>query len=209
MLLRIVMAASLVGCVAEEPDDMAPQEESQPEEPASPTPPAPMSIDVDWNHAIESGGGVDVDEIAALPLTYGGGKAVVQLKISGTVSAPGGHAMKLRINNGTGSWEYGGMKSADYDAASCGSWAASNDLLHGLICTAPGASSTSQATPWSYSMAETFEISGIPTAYTYSGGFHIEVFDNDRRIACRDIELDVTRNDELGGGSSFSNGFCE
>jgi hypothetical protein len=202
MLLRIMIAASLVGCVAEEGPEVAPMEEEPQVE--DPKPPDPMSVAVDW-----SGDGVDVDEIAALPLTYGGGQAVLQLKISGSVTSPGGHALKLRINHGTGWWEYGGMKSADYDAASCGSWQASNDLLNRLICTAPGASTTSATTTWSFSMAEKFDIDGMPDAYTYSGAFHIELFDNDRVIACRDLELDVTRNAELGGGSSFSNGPCE
>jgi hypothetical protein len=35
------------------------------------------------------------------------------------------------------------------------------------------------------------------------------VFDGDDRIDCRDLVLDVTRNAQLGGGSSFSNGPCE
>lgn len=208
MLMRILVAASLVGCATEEPVDQTP-EQPQPEQPGSPTPPVPMSVDIDWSKTVDSGGGFDVTEIAALPLSFGGGKAVLQLKLSGSVTAPGGSAMKLRINNGTGWWEYGGLKSADYESASCASWQASTDLLDALICTAPDASTTSQAATWSYSMAETFDISGTPVAYSYSGAFHIEVFDGDKRIQCRDLVLDVTRNTELGGGSSFSNAPCE
>lgn len=207
MITRILIAASLVGCAAEEPGVDEMQEQPQPEE--QPEPPAPMSVSIDWGKSIESGGGLDVTEVAVMPLSYGGGQAVLQLKLSGSVTAPGGTAMKLRINNGTGWWEYGGLKSKDFESASCGSWQASSDLLHGLICTAPGSATSSQTTTWSYSMAEKFEIEGTPDAYSYSGAFHVEIFDITDRIECRDLQLDVSRSDELGGGSSFENGPCE
>jgi len=206
MLTRILIAASLVGCVAADPDELADQPPEQPE----PQPePVPMKVSIDWDKTVDSGGGFDVNEIAVRHFSMiEGGRAVVQLVLSGSVTARGGATMKVRINRGTGSWEYGGMSSADYESGSCGGGPMSNDTLSGHICTAPaGAPTVAQTTTWQYSMAELLDIDGTADAYSYSAPFHIQIFDGASEIECRDLLLEVSRS-ELGAGASFDNGPC-
>jgi hypothetical protein len=202
MMKRILIVALFTGCVAEDPG----REMIEPP-PEQPLPPTPLSVDIDWDHTIDSGGDFDVKEVSVKPISFGGGKAVVQLSLRGYVTGISGQTMKLQINHGTGSWEYAGLKSSDYTSGSCGSWQMGQNLLFGHTCTAPGQSDVADTTTWSYHTAELFEIDGTPEAYSYTGAFHIRILDGAREIQCRELELKVTRN-ELDAGSSFSNGPC-
>ena len=211
MLTRILLATSLVGavgCVAADPDEV-PDQPSPDQPQPDPDTPVPMTVAVDWHRTIESGGGFDVTEIAAQLFTpIEGGGVVIKLDLRGSVTARGGASMKVRINRGTGSWEFGGMSSAEFEAGSCGAWQMSDDFLHGHICTAPaGAATTAQTTTWNYSMAEHFVISGTAQSYSYTAPFYIQIFDDSREIECRELVLEVSRS-ELGAGSSFDNGPC-
>jgi hypothetical protein len=206
MISRILVAAALVSCVAEDPDELP--EQPQPEQP-QPDEPIQMKVSVDWSKTVESGGGFDVTEIAANLFTpIEGGRAVIRLDLSGSVTGRGGTSMKVRINRGTGSWQYAGMSSADYESGACGTWQMSRDSLNGHICTAPpGAPTLAQTATWRYSMAELFDITGTVESYSYTAPFYIQIFDDAREIECRELILDISRS-QLGAGSSFDNRPC-